>query len=133
MLVSTVTLTCLGPIYLVGPGSSSDDCTGPSWNWLLQRSLAILARMTLLLYALSGAAAVTEKCSRTKLFVNSLRDETKPILNLDRAYLVRYMDDSNAGFYIKGVKLTSFHLMKMFYAVGLLGGKQQHNNSWSDT
>ncbi|CAE8638464.1 unnamed protein product [Polarella glacialis] len=92
--------------------------------WLsspLQSLQMIVVQQLLLIYVLARAAGVSEKCVRIKRFINSLvaGESTVPFNSLcrDRAYLVRYIDDSAAGFYINGVKITTFAVMKLFYGM----------------
>ena len=67
------------------------------------------------------AAAVTEKASRVSPLVNSWtfedgRHETLPDwMDLDRQYVVQYINQSEAGFYIQGVRLRFFQVSKMCY------------------
>ncbi|CAJ1396531.1 unnamed protein product [Effrenium voratum] len=81
----------------------------------------------LLLYSLTRAASVTEKCTRVAPFVNSWDfeedDEDSCIssgLHHGRQYIVQYMMQSEAGFYVKGVRLCSFTVMKLCYGFGAL-------------
>merc|ERR1711972_231564 len=63
------------------------------------------------------AAAVTEKCSRMPSLVNSLTVEGRNI-DRDRQYVVEFIANSTAGFYVKGVRLTAFMVMKLSYLCG---------------
>ncbi|CAE8740410.1 unnamed protein product [Polarella glacialis] len=94
-----------------------DACVG-SMSWLLQRMMRIIIRGLLLIYVLLRAARISEKCDRTKQFINSLLpppEEYSCYLDTDRSYLVRYIDDSAAGFCIQGGRITVFAVMKLFY------------------
>ncbi|CAE8731502.1 unnamed protein product, partial [Polarella glacialis] len=76
----------------------------------------MVGRALLLIYVSSRAAGLTEKCTRTRCFVNSFVLDNC-VVDTERSYLVRYIDDSAAGFYIQGVKLTMLAIMKMFYGM----------------
>eukprot|EP00931_Biecheleriopsis_adriatica_P119305 TRINITY_DN94544_c0_g1_i1.p1 TRINITY_DN94544_c0_g1~~TRINITY_DN94544_c0_g1_i1.p1 ORF type:complete len:622 (+),score=76.87 TRINITY_DN94544_c0_g1_i1:73-1938(+) len=83
------------------------------------RSLPIVClRIAMSLYTLFKAAEVTEKCNRSICFINSLQSNSGPVLDKKRSFLVRHMADSGAGFYIRGVKVTSLAFMKMLYGTG---------------
>ncbi|CAE8658228.1 unnamed protein product [Polarella glacialis] len=92
-------------------------CSGGQLVWVLEPLQLILGRALLLIYVSSRAAGLTEKCVRTRCFVNSLVVPDHCMLDEERSYLVRYIDDSAAGFYIQGVRLTVFAIMKMFYGM----------------
>lgn len=122
VLLFTSALLGFGPMaaeVLVGaPPGSDTACQGHALNRLSQQVLSTLARTGLLLYALTFGAAITEKCLRTKCFINSLIDEDGDILDDDREKLVRYIGDSGAAFEVKGLKITGFHIMKGAYIMG---------------
>lgn len=63
------------------------------------------------------AAAVTEKCSRVPSLINSMCFEGEEI-NEDRQFVVQYITNSNAGFYVKGVRLTASMVIKLLYLCG---------------
>eukprot|EP00930_Biecheleria_cincta_P023742 TRINITY_DN17096_c0_g1_i3.p1 TRINITY_DN17096_c0_g1~~TRINITY_DN17096_c0_g1_i3.p1 ORF type:complete len:621 (-),score=88.30 TRINITY_DN17096_c0_g1_i3:126-1988(-) len=86
---------------------------------LLQCLAPLLSSGTLVLYALHRAAGLTEKCIRAKAFVNSYFDDSNfsSEHNLARFYLVQFMEDCEAGFYIKGVRITRFAVMKCLYGI----------------
>lgn len=75
----------------------------------------------LFLYAMMRAAAVTEKASRVAPLVNSWtfvdhEDDHSPAwMDLGRQYIVQYMNQSEAGFYLQGVKLNVFQVTKLSY------------------
>jgi len=79
----------------------------------------------LLLYSLTRAAAVSEKCSRVAPFINSWdfpdeEEECLESLHEGRQYIVQYIMQSEAGFYVKGVRLCNFTIMKLCYGFGAL-------------
>ncbi|CAE7913445.1 unnamed protein product, partial [Symbiodinium necroappetens] len=67
-------------------------------------AIPILWLLLLSLRLCSAGADLTSKCQNIPAFVNQLQSNEP--LNEDRQYLVRYIDDSSAGFVIKDVKLT---------------------------
>lgn len=80
----------------------------------------------LLLYSLTRAAAVSEKCSRVAPFINSWdfpseeEEYYQQWLHEGRQYIVQYIMQSEAGFYVKGVRLSNFTVMKLCYGFGAL-------------
>ncbi|CAE8739265.1 unnamed protein product [Polarella glacialis] len=94
-------------------------CSGEE-SWLLQPLLMIISKGLLLTYVLLRAARISHKCDRTKHFINSLLhppSEDSSYLDTGRSYLVRYIDDSAAGFCIQGGRITVFAVMKLFYGM----------------
>eukprot|EP00928_Gymnodinium_smaydae_P038761 TRINITY_DN26654_c0_g1_i1.p1 TRINITY_DN26654_c0_g1~~TRINITY_DN26654_c0_g1_i1.p1 ORF type:complete len:768 (+),score=126.72 TRINITY_DN26654_c0_g1_i1:77-2380(+) len=77
-----------------------------------------LPYLCLAFYGLARAAAVTEKCSRVPALINSLNFESCP-LHPERQYLVQYVEHSAAGFYINGVRLTGFMVLKVAYGIAI--------------
>eukprot|EP00434_Breviolum_minutum_P032957 symbB.v1.2.029154.t1/scaffold3143.1/size62517/3 len=75
----------------------------------------------LFLYSMMRAAGVTEKASRVAPLVNSWHfgdqdDENVPSwMDLGRQYIVQYMIQSQAGFYVQGVRLHAFQVTKLSY------------------
>eukprot|EP00438_Fugacium_kawagutii_P032721 Skav229141 [mRNA] locus=scaffold1875:163934:166662:+ [translate_table: standard] len=64
-------------------------------------------------------AALTEKCRAIPSFVNQIPTR-RYILDQERQYLVRFIEDSSAGFCVRNVKLTQEMVMKQIYVVGAL-------------
>ncbi|CAJ1407625.1 unnamed protein product, partial [Effrenium voratum] len=65
-------------------------------------------------YTMMRAAAVTEKASRVAPLVNSWKFESKKdSMDENRQYVVQYIIQSEAGFYMKGVRLTAGTVQKM--------------------
>ncbi|CAE8636415.1 unnamed protein product, partial [Polarella glacialis] len=94
-------------------------CAGQT-SWLLQPLLMINSKALLLIYVLLRAARISDKCDRTKHFINSLLappSTNSSYLDTGRSYLVRYIDDSAAGFCIQGGRITVFAVMKLFYGM----------------
>mmetsp|Transcript_119709 Transcript_119709/g.350072 ORF Transcript_119709/g.350072 Transcript_119709/m.350072 type:complete len:845 (+) Transcript_119709:174-2708(+) len=59
------------------------------------------------------AAAITDKCNRLPMLVNSLSGGS--LLDQDRMYTVHYIAYSQAGFYIFDLRLTSSGVLKTVY------------------
>mmetsp|Transcript_57438 Transcript_57438/g.107688 ORF Transcript_57438/g.107688 Transcript_57438/m.107688 type:complete len:104 (+) Transcript_57438:387-698(+) len=80
----------------------------------------------LLLYTLMRAASVTEKAKRVGPLVNSWtfespeEDEEPSWMDMERQYVVQYINQSEAGFYVRGVKLTAFNVQKLMYYLAAL-------------
>lgn len=62
-------------------------------------------------------AALTEKCLAIPSFVNQIPSK---LIDQERQYLVRFIEDSSAGFFVRNVKLTQEMVMKQVYIVGAL-------------
>lgn len=79
--------------------------------------------LLLFLYVLMRAASVTEKASRVAPLVNSWQfDRRKSVVNpgvhwMDsgRQYMVQYIRQSEAGFYLQGKRLYMFQVTKLCY------------------
>ena len=74
----------------------------------------------LFLYSMMRAAGVTEKASRVAPLVNSWhfgeQEEDVPSwMDLGRQYIVQYIIQSEAGFYVQGVRLHAFQVTKLSY------------------
>eukprot|EP00928_Gymnodinium_smaydae_P094515 TRINITY_DN7948_c0_g1_i4.p1 TRINITY_DN7948_c0_g1~~TRINITY_DN7948_c0_g1_i4.p1 ORF type:complete len:1079 (+),score=202.75 TRINITY_DN7948_c0_g1_i4:51-3287(+) len=86
---------------------------------LLEMSLEHIPTLILALAALLlffQATVVTEKCGRVPLLVNAI-----PLSNhmdVKRQYVVFYIMNSAAGFYVRDVRLTAFMALKITYAFG---------------
>eukprot|EP00928_Gymnodinium_smaydae_P055774 TRINITY_DN39257_c0_g1_i1.p1 TRINITY_DN39257_c0_g1~~TRINITY_DN39257_c0_g1_i1.p1 ORF type:complete len:462 (+),score=33.52 TRINITY_DN39257_c0_g1_i1:203-1387(+) len=103
----------------------------PAGKYALLWALLCLLGVVLAFLSLFRAAIVSEKCSRVPALLNTLRLEGSPI-NFERQYVVQYIEHSAAGFYIKGVRLTPFMVLKMAYLVGAVvfaGLTRLHNQS----
>lgn len=91
---------------------------------LLQWILWFYPLITLYLYTMMRAAAVTEKVSRVAPLINSWTfqvhgedggDPEPRWVDHERQYIVQYINQSEAGFYIRGTKLSTFNVQKMTY------------------
>ena len=86
--------------------------------------------MIAFLYTMMRAAAVTEKANRVSPLVNSWTFEEKDEpgefrneqewMDLERQYLVQYINQSEAGFYVQGVKIRTFQVTKLCYYLGAI-------------
>eukprot|EP00435_Cladocopium_sp_Y103_P052066 s1995_g16.t1 len=60
--------------------------------------------------------AITEKCRIVPAFVNQIPAGRR--INMERSYLVQFITDSSAGFFVREVKLTREMLLKNFMIIG---------------
>lgn len=81
-------------------------------------SLPLLLLFALNMRVCSHGAALTEKCRAIPAFVNQIPSQDADPIDLDRTYLVRFIADSSAGFFVKDIKLTREMFMKNFIMVG---------------
>jgi len=79
-------------------------------------ALPLLVFFLLNLRVCAHGANLTEKCRVIPAFVNQI--PTEDSLDEERQYLVRYVTDSSAGFFVKEVKLTREMFLKNFVAAG---------------
>jgi len=119
---SVLTATLLiGMQSLLGPGSRERafHC--------LPSSLFMVAFMQ---YGQYRAAAVTERCSRAPALLNSFAVGGHEI-NFERQYLVQFILQSAAGFYVRGVRLTVFMMSKSTYlcVMAALGVAMRYSKS----
>jgi len=61
------------------------------------------------------AASVTESCSRIPSLVNSFHIDAAKEIDHDQQYLVAYIKNSDAGFYLNGIRLTPWIMVKTAY------------------
>lgn len=94
---------------------------------LILTSLWLLPPMFFFLYTMMRAASLTEKASRVSPLVNSWTFDSKEQpedvpewMDLGRQYLVNYMMQSEAGFYMQGIRLRIFQVTKMAYYLGAI-------------
>jgi len=66
------------------------------------------------------ATAVTETCTSIPSMINSFHLEDGGDIDHDRQYLVQYIKNSDAGFYLNGVRLTRSFMIKAAYFVGAM-------------
>lgn len=114
-------------LYLIELSFVRTD-VGGGFGFIL-KNLWSLPPIILFLYTMMRAAAVTEKASRVSPLVNSwtfedkepFGDEEEQVwMDLERQYLVQYINQSEAGFYVQGVKIRNFQVTKMCYYLGAI-------------
>ena len=114
-------------LYLIELSFVRTD-VGGGFGFILQ-NLWSLPPIIVFLYTMMRAAAVTEKASRVSPLVNSwtfedkqpFGDEEEQVwMDLERQYLVQYINQSEAGFYVQGVKIRNFQVTKMCYYLGAI-------------
>lgn len=86
----------------------------------VQSIFGMLPPVVLALYTLFRTAAVTEKCIHVPAFVNSWITDGSA-MEQEHHHFVQYIFNSSAGFYIKGLRLTTFMVVKVTYFLGMLG------------
>lgn len=76
---------------------------------------------SLSMWLFGTAAALTEKCNMIPSFVNKI--PSQETMSQDKSFLVNFIQNSNAGFFVGNVKLTQETFVKQFILVcGLLSG-----------
>ena len=105
---------------------SNDSNAQPAFQFILQNTWSVPPTV-IFLYTMMRAAAVTEKASRVSPLVNSWtfepsgQDPKVPEwMDLGRQYVVQYINQSEAGFYMQGVRLRIFQVTKMCYYLGAI-------------
>mmetsp|Transcript_80250 Transcript_80250/g.221916 ORF Transcript_80250/g.221916 Transcript_80250/m.221916 type:complete len:832 (+) Transcript_80250:25-2520(+) len=91
--------------------------------WLL--SVAVLSLSVARI--LFKAAEVTEMCTRMPAFINTLGDD----IDHQRQYLIQYVANSAAGFYVGEVRLTTAMALKIMYMCGLCAFGVLTKLSWT--
>mmetsp|Transcript_7678 Transcript_7678/g.19022 ORF Transcript_7678/g.19022 Transcript_7678/m.19022 type:complete len:188 (-) Transcript_7678:100-663(-) len=108
LLVQTSTFTAT---VLIGIGAMLGFRSSEDVFRSMPSSLVMAAVMLVGQYR---AAAVTEKCLRVPALMNSLVVQGHPI-NGALEFLVQFITQSAAGFYVRGVRLTAFMVLKGAY------------------
>lgn len=122
-------------LYMIEVSFVRSDVQG-GFPFLLS-NLWSLPPIMFFLYTMMRAAAVTEKASRVSPLINSWtfveddfenegaekdleeKDEKgHEWMDLERQYMVQYINQSQAGFYIQGVRIRFFQVTKMSYYLG---------------
>jgi len=117
-------MSCLGPLVLLAervlrsPDFLQANIDSAFWiAWLYPPVLQFL-------YALARAASVTGRACRVAPLVNSWKfesessvedDEVESGMDPGRQYVVQYIIQSEAGFYMKGVRIAASDVQKMCY------------------
>ncbi|CAJ1396421.1 unnamed protein product [Effrenium voratum] len=114
---SATTILLLAEQILRQPDVIQDTTQVALWiGWLYPPTLLFFVTML-------RAAAVTEKASRVAPLINSWTFQAansddssdEGWMDLERHYIVQYINQSEAGFYMKGVRVTSFDVQKIGY------------------
>lgn len=66
------------------------------------------------------SASVTEKCRRVPALVNSWTFQNSLKVDQGRQYVVEYIEHSAAGFYIRGMRLSTIMALKLCYLFGFV-------------
>jgi len=109
----------IGLIYILASAVTSSFQLGLTAEVLLVEgvhALPLLVFFALNMRVCAHGAALTEKCRVIPAFVNQI--PTEDPLDEERQYLVRYVSDSSAGFFVKDLKLTREMFLKNFVTVG---------------
>lgn len=80
----------------------------------------VLPLVALPLYATFRAAAITEKCLRVPSLLNSWITNEGVQFDHQRQYFVQYVIQSDAGFYLKGVRVNAMWAWKVTYLFGVV-------------
>jgi len=109
----------IGLIYILASAVTSSFQLGLTAEVLVLEgvhALPLLVFFALNMRVCAHGAALTEKCRVIPAFVNQI--PTEDPLDEERQYLVRYVADSSAGFFVKDLKLTREMFLKNFVTVG---------------
>eukprot|EP00927_Polykrikos_kofoidii_P068155 TRINITY_DN6352_c1_g2_i2.p1 TRINITY_DN6352_c1_g2~~TRINITY_DN6352_c1_g2_i2.p1 ORF type:complete len:923 (-),score=87.58 TRINITY_DN6352_c1_g2_i2:85-2853(-) len=106
-----------GALLLTGAEIVSTPADGrrEKSTFITMKFLSWLPTVLLMLFMLFRATAITEKCKRAPALVNSLIYGREDSINVQRQYMVEFIDHSLAGFYVQGMRLTSFMCLKYVY------------------
>jgi len=66
------------------------------------------------------AGSITEICTRMPPVTNSIEVTADNAVNYERQYLVNFIKNSEAGFYVKGTRLTAFLVLNYCYILGAI-------------
>lgn len=83
---------------------------------LFQGEVLLLVLSSIIIFA--KGASVTEKCVRVPPLVNSVLIEPSKHIDEQRSYLVTFIANSHAGFYVKGTRFTFSMLARLCYLFG---------------
>lgn len=78
----------------------------------------VLPPTALMFFAVFEGAAITEKCSRVSSLVNSWIASDDQQIDHQRHFVVQYIVQSHAGFYIKGTRLRARGVWTLAYIAG---------------
>lgn len=114
VIVQTCSL-CALVLSAVGIWRDAPRICGSEWIMLAMDHTPILILALVAMILFSKAAAVTEQCTRVPSLINSI--EMEDPVDETRQYVVTYIINSNAGFYVRDVRLTSYMALKIFYVI----------------
>lgn len=104
----------------------SSTTTNPLENGLAQEgqclvlwSGSVIPPTALFFYVVICGARITEKCNRVPALVNSWAF-TEFQIDTAKHYVVQYIMQSAAGFYVQGVRLTMTSVLKLSYLLGIV-------------
>jgi len=109
-------LCCTAQVVIMSTRSSMESIIEDDLITVIP-PLFLLGLIAAVLFA--KAASVTEKCLKAVPLVNSVTMDDDQ-LSHERQYLVAYIVQSNAGFYIKGSRFTKAMLVKSCYFIGTI-------------
>lgn len=118
-LVATLTavladLLFLGASLVLGEGPPP----GCGASWAVNNLPAVLVRAGVVLGALRRAAQVTTRCIDIPQIMGAV-SFSSCILDPQKQYLVRHMESSGAGFYLKGVRLQVWQVWRGHYTLAV--------------
>jgi len=90
-----------------------------SWHCLGLWAVNVLCPTALTFVAVFSSAQITEKCNRVPSLINSW-SLSETVMDHAKQYAVQFINQSAAGFYVKGVRLNAVWAMKISYLVGVL-------------
>ncbi|CAJ1355140.1 unnamed protein product [Effrenium voratum] len=113
-----------GFIYLLASTVTALFQHGLDMEMLLPEGLKLLPLLVYFMLEMrvfSRGASLTQKCRVVPSFVNQIPSAT--LLDTERQYLVRFVEDSSAGFQVRDVQLTPEMFLKIFiFFGGLVSG-----------
>ncbi|CAE7393675.1 unnamed protein product [Symbiodinium sp. CCMP2592] len=109
--------SCVGAliIFAYQVASLTLSADGVSMEHIIKWLGWLYSPLILFLYVLSSSAAVTEKVDRLAPLVNSWSFHGRETLDESRQYVVSYILHSHAGFYARGIRITSANVQKLVY------------------
>ncbi|CAE7263533.1 unnamed protein product [Symbiodinium natans] len=91
-------------------------------DWLLPQLTASIVTLFLVAHVIRSASAATAKCETAVAFVNSLQAFLPPDMRPDHGLFVSFMEVSDVGISVRGVKVTTallFRLQSLAFSVML--------------
>lgn len=112
-----VALLLTGAALIFDGALEAADC---GKNFLILSIARVLIRSMMVGLCSMEAASVSQKCRRAPPLINSFMFQDRPVLDPERSYMVTYMLNSEAGFYIKGIRFTFLEVIKAAYLLGVV-------------